>query len=57
MEKIALKENYNSIVFKTRNKFTAMLLFGLKRGYQIIGFEENNSTSDNRIFLKKELRK
>lgn len=55
MEKLAKKNGYNSIVFKTRNKFKGMLRLALKSGYNIIGFEEKIPISENRIILKKQL--
>lgn len=54
LEKIA-KESYQSIVFKTRNKFKPMIHFGLKNGYEIIGFEEKQNINEHRIILKKKL--
>ncbi len=53
METLAKGKGYTSMTFKTRNKHKAMLQFGLKNGYQIIGFEEKEDISENRIILKK----
>ena len=55
MEAFVKEKGYNSIVYKTRNKFTNMLRFGLKNGYKIIGFEEKEDISEHRIILKKSL--
>ena len=55
MEKRVSESGYTALVFKTRNKFKSMLQFGLKNGYQIVGFEEKDDPSENRIILKKQL--
>ena len=55
LEKEAKEKGYTSIVFKTRNRFTSMLHFALKNGYSIIGFEEKEKISENRIILKKSI--
>jgi len=55
LEKIAKIRGYQSIVFKTRNKFNAMLQLALKNGFQIIYFEKKNNISESRIVLKKTL--
>ena len=54
-EKWAKAEGYSQIVFKTRNRFKSMLLFGLTNGFNIIGFEEKDDILNYRIILKKEL--
>lgn len=54
MEEMAKKAGYISLIFKTRNRFKAMLQFGLKNGYQIVGFEEKTDPAENRIILKKQ---
>ena len=55
MEEISKNAGYTSLIFKTRNKFKAMLQFGLKNGYEIVGFEEKTNSAENRIILKKQL--
>jgi ribosomal protein S18 acetylase RimI-like enzyme len=54
-EKWARKKGYKSITFKTRNQHKNMLLFALKRGFQIVGFKEKDDISTNRILLSKVL--
>lgn len=56
MEIIAKEKGYTSIVFKTRNKFKAMIQFAFKNGYHIVGFQEKEIISENRIILKKDLK-
>ncbi len=51
----ALENGYASIMFKTRNRHKAMLIFALKNGFEITGFEERNPTEESRIWLRKEL--
>ena len=53
LEELAKEEGYNSIVFKTRNKFKSMLQFALKNGYNIVGFEKKDAVPEHRIILKK----
>jgi predicted GNAT superfamily acetyltransferase len=55
MEKIAKEKGYSSIIFKSRNKFKAMLQFALKNGYNMVGFEEKENISESRIILRKDL--
>ncbi len=54
-EEWAKKEGFNYIVFKTRNRFKSMLLFGLTNGFNIIGFEPKDEELNYRIILKKVL--
>lgn len=54
-EKWAKAHNYFSITFKTRNQHKAMLLFAIGDGFNIIGFEEKEDVSTNRIWLRKAL--
>lgn len=51
----AIKHGYKSIFFKTHNKHRAMLIFALKNGFQITGFEKKDAVADNRIWLSKVL--
>jgi len=55
MEEIALKRGYEFLQFKTRNKFTSMLIFGLKNGFQIVDFIPNENEMESRIILQKKL--
>ena len=52
-ESWAKQQNYPHVTFKTRNRHQAMLLFGIKNGFQIIGFEKRQNISENRILLRK----
>lgn len=54
-EKWARENGYKTITFKTRNQHKNMLLFALKRGFQIIGFKEKEDVTTNRIILSKVL--
>lgn len=53
----ALENGYTSILFKTRNCHKAMLIFALKNGFQVIGFEAREPNSGSRIWLRKQLAK
>ncbi len=54
-EKWVRTENYESIIFKTRNKHKNMIIFSLKRGFYIIGHEPAEEMTEDRIIMKKEL--
>lgn len=54
-EKWAKKQNYSAITFKTRNNLKPMLIFALRNGFDIVGIIPKETTSVNRILLKKEL--
>lgn len=54
-EEWAREHHYNSIVFKTRNHHKGMLIFALKNGFDIIGFQEKPFVSDHRVMLRKVL--
>lgn len=54
-EQWARDQGYKSITFKTRNQHKNMLLFALRRGFQIIGFKEKDDITTNRILLSKVL--
>lgn len=54
-EKWAAEQGYKNVTFKTRNQHKNMLLFALKRGFNIIGFKEKGDVSTNRILLQKVL--
>lgn len=55
LEVEARKRFLSAIRFKTRNNFSNMLAFSIKRGFYIIGFEKNFPISDSRIELQKDL--
>jgi len=54
-EKWARDQGYKSVTFKTRNQHKNMLVFALKRGFNIIGFKEKGNVETNRILLRKVL--
>lgn len=51
----ARTQGYRSVTFKTRNQHKNMLLFAIKRGFDIIGFKEKGNVKTNRILLRKVL--
>lgn len=55
MEEIAKDRGYEFIQFKTRNKFTSMIIFGLNNGFRIIDFIPNEDKKESRIILQKKL--
>lgn len=54
-EEWARKEGYKTVTFKTRNQHKNMLLFALKRGFNVVGFKEKGDVMTNRILLRKVL--
>ncbi len=50
------KKGYQSIIFKTRNRFANMLLFGINNGFNIIKVTKAATIADYRIYLQKFLR-
>lgn len=54
-EKWAKQQGYLSIRFKTRNNLKAMLIFGLKNGFNIIDVNPRAKQEENRILLEKNL--
>ena len=54
-EKWAREQGYKSVTFKTRNQHKNMLIFALKRGFNVVGFKEKGDVLTNRILLKKVL--
>lgn len=54
-EEWARKQGYKSVTFKTRNQHKNMLLFALKRGFNVVGFKEKGNVLTNRILLRKVL--
>lgn len=55
LEKEAKRNFFQSIRIKTRNKHKGMLMFALKSGFHICGFEANNVYEDSKIELIKYL--
>lgn len=51
----AKKRGYPTITSKTRNSHKGMLIFALKNGFDIIGFEPKTTTPQHRILLRKQL--
>lgn len=55
MEQRSRRAGYPHLTFKTSNKMRAMLLFGLRYGFDIIDFEKRRPDSESRILLRKSL--
>lgn len=51
----AKEQGYITLRFKTRNCFKPMLIFGIKRGFDIYGIEPRETLEDYRILLEKKL--
>ncbi len=51
----AKRNGFSFVFFKTRNKFKGMLIFGISRGFDIVGMEERLDIAEYRILLKKTL--
>jgi ribosomal protein S18 acetylase RimI-like enzyme len=51
----AIKEGFNTIVFKTRNSLKGMLIFAIKNGFCIEKVEQKEAIEDYRIILRKKL--
>lgn len=51
----AKEEGFNRVIIKTKNKFSAMLIFLLKSGFKITKLELANNTDDNTIKLEKDI--
>ncbi|TDQ15271.1 ribosomal protein S18 acetylase RimI-like enzyme [Algoriphagus boseongensis] len=54
-EKWAKEKGFKSVFFKTRNRFPAMIAFGLKRGFKIIEVIPKGSVEDYRVVMNKRL--
>lgn len=54
-ENWAIERGYKQIYFKTRNRFPAMISFGLKRGFKIVQVIRKGGVEDYRVVMKKEL--
>lgn len=55
MERWCITKGYHTLRFKTRNRFRAMLLFGIRNGFSIIGVEPHPDPAEHRIWLEKKL--
>ncbi len=54
-EEYAVKQGYNSIILKTRNRHKNMLVFAINNGFKIIEIMVKEHLEENRIILKKQL--
>ena len=54
-EKWARERGFKDIFFKTRNRFPAMICFGLKRGFKIREVIPKGGIEDYRIVMMKKL--
>lgn len=55
MESWCRINGYTSIVFKTRNRFKAMIIFALKYGFSIWKTEQSSKDTELRIWMEKKL--
>jgi len=53
-ENWAKEKGFTSVFFKTRNRFPAMIAFGLKRGFKIIEVIQKGGVEDYRVVMRKE---
>ena len=51
----AKRKGYPHVTFKTRNHLKPMLLFAIKRGFNILAVDKRDSIEDYRIILRKKL--
>lgn len=54
-ENWAREKGFQSVFFKTRNRFPAMISFGLKRGFKIIEVIPKGGVEDYRVVMSKQL--
>ncbi|SFN64147.1 Acetyltransferase (GNAT) domain-containing protein [Algoriphagus ornithinivorans] len=54
-EKWALEKGFDTVYFKTRNRFSDMINFAFKRGFQIVDFFRKGDVEDFRIVMMKKL--
>ena len=54
-ENWARERRFKAVFFKTRNRFPAMIAFGLKRGFAIMGVLPKGGVEDYRVVMRKEL--
>ncbi len=53
-ENWAREKGFSSVFFKTRNRFPAMITFGLKRGFKIMEVIPKGGVEDYRVVMWKE---
>lgn len=51
----AREKGFQQVYFKTRNRFPAMISFGLKRGFKIVQLIRKGGVEDFRVVMRKEL--
>ena len=54
-ERWAKAQGFTAVFFKTRNRFPAMIQFGIKRGFKIVDLHPKGGIEDYRIVMWKEL--
>uniref|UniRef100_UPI0040476165 GNAT family N-acetyltransferase n=1 Tax=Algoriphagus sp. TaxID=1872435 RepID=UPI0040476165 len=54
-ERWAKAQGFTAIFFKTRNRFPAMIQFGIKRGFKVVDLLPKGGVEDYRIVMRKEL--
>jgi GNAT superfamily N-acetyltransferase len=54
-ERWAKNHGYHKVCFKTRNRFSKMIHFGLNRGFKIVDLIKKGSIDDYRIVMEKML--
>ncbi|GAB2484611.1 GNAT family N-acetyltransferase [Algoriphagus taiwanensis] len=54
-ENWAREKGFKAIFFKTRNRFPAMISFGLKRGFKIMEVIPKGGVEDYRVVMSKQL--
>jgi GNAT superfamily N-acetyltransferase len=54
-ERWAKAQEFTAIFFKTRNRFPAMIQFGIKRGFKIVDLHPKSGVEDYRIVMHKDL--
>ena len=53
-ERWAKEQGFNSIFFKTRNRFPGMIQFGIERGFKVVDLLPKGGVEDYRIVMRKE---
>lgn len=51
----AQEKGFRSVYFKTRNRFPAMISFGLSRGFKVMEVIQKGGVEDYRVVMRKEL--
>lgn len=54
-ENWAKEKGFKTVFFKTRNRFPAMIAFGLKRGFKIMEIIPKGGVEDYRVVMSKKL--